>query len=171
MEGEGHARQCEPLLPTPSPSDPASGCLLTPRALAVVVEQNDEIGELLFAESRAWDIMAELLGPDFILAGSEAMRGSFNAQADQGFHSDRGMGDGGSNKAELDYTRVKMMVYTVPTTAEHGALRVIPASHRAPLHGQRRAAPPQAQAPSHDPRHHIDRRNQEGSLPMTLFCR
>ena len=114
----------------------------------MVVEQNDEIGELLFAESRAWDIMAELLGPDFILAGSEAMRGSFNAQADQGFHSDRGMGDGGSNKAELDYTRVKMMVYTVPTTAEHGALRVIPASHRAPLHGQRRPAPsPSARDP------------------------
>ena len=118
---------------------PVLGALLCPLRLAVVVEQNDAIGELLFAESRAWDIMEELLGPDFILAGSEAMRGSFNAQADQGFHSDRGMGDGGSNQAELDYTRVKMMVYTVPTTAEHGALRVIPASHRAPLHGQRRS--------------------------------
>ena len=107
--------------------------------LSEVVEREDRVGELLVASGgggRVWQVVAELLGDDFLFAGSELFRGSFNATEDQGFHSDRGMATGGSDEAELAYPRVKMMVYTVPTRANHGALHVIPGSHRSGFHAE-----------------------------------
>lgn len=72
---------------------------------------------------------------DFIFVGSEIMCGSWNAWRGQGWHSDRGMQQGGSDLHELAWPRAKFMMYTSATRADCGALRVIPASHLAPLHG------------------------------------
>ena len=101
-----------------------------------VAERSQPLGEAIVAGDKVWSLMEQLLGEDFIFAGSEIMCGSWNSWRGQGWHSDRGMSDGGSNLDELNWTRAKFMMYTTDTSAEHGALRVIPASHRALLHGE-----------------------------------
>jgi ectoine hydroxylase-related dioxygenase (phytanoyl-CoA dioxygenase family) len=101
-----------------------------------VAERSHPLGEAIVAGDKVWSLMGQLLGEDFIFAGSEVMCGSWNNWRGQGWHSDRGMADGGSDLDELNWTRAKLMMYTTNTSAECGALRVIPASHRAPLHGE-----------------------------------
>jgi hypothetical protein len=100
-----------------------------------VAEHSAAIGEALLGSGPIWSAMTQLLGPDFIFVGSEVMCGSWNEWRGQGWHSDRGMADGGSNPDELEFTRAKLMAYTVTTEPQRGALRVIPCSNRPPLHG------------------------------------
>ena len=101
-----------------------------------VAERSQALGEVVVAGDKVWPMMEQLLGKTFIFTGSEIMCGSWNSWRGQGWHSDRGMADGGSDLDELNWTRAKFMMYTTDTSAERGALRVIPASHRAPLHGE-----------------------------------
>jgi ectoine hydroxylase-related dioxygenase (phytanoyl-CoA dioxygenase family) len=102
-----------------------------------VAEQQPTLGEQLLADDKVWDKIAQLLGEDFIFTGSEVMCGSFNEWHGQGWHSDRGMAPGGSDLDELAWQRAKLLMYPgMKTTAGAGALRVIPASHRPPLHGE-----------------------------------
>ena len=101
-----------------------------------VAERSQPLGETLVAGEKVWPMMAQLLGGDFIFTGSEVMCGSWNSWRGQSWHSDRGMVNGGSDPDELVWTRAKFLMYTSETRASAGALRLIPASHRAPLHGE-----------------------------------
>ena len=81
----------------------------------------------LAVDDRTYETVEELLGPDFVWAGSE---GNITA-GDVEWHPDR-PGD----HEEISYVRLKTMLYLDDTTKESGALRVIPGSHRMPLHSE-----------------------------------
>ncbi len=70
---------------------------------------------------------ARLLGPGLIWSGSEGNRGIARGDAHY-WHADR------EGKEELGYLRIKCMLYLDPMRKDTGALRVIPGSHRLPLH-------------------------------------
>jgi len=82
----------------------------------------------LAVDDRIYGVITDLLGPDFIYGNSEGNTGSFNEEHLHHWHCDR------AGEYELNYKRVKVMIYLTPTTKEGGALRVVPGSHRTPLH-------------------------------------
>ena len=94
------------------------------------IERNDDLRPLI-EDDRIYQPMAQLLGSDFIWGGSETHREIDSPERDHTWHSDR-PGD----PEELAYTRIKIMLYLQPMKKDHGALRVIPGSHRYPLHEQ-----------------------------------
>ena len=79
-------------------------------------------------DDRIYLPVEQLLGPRFVWGGSEGVSGSFNATDDHNWHCDR------AGQIDLQYTRIKMMIYLQPMRKETGALRVIPGSHHAPFH-------------------------------------
>lgn len=83
----------------------------------------------LVEDDRIYLSVAELLGDDLIWIGSEGMWGIDPKLADHTWHF-----DGHKTSRLLDYTRTKVMLYLDPQTKDTGALRVIPGSHRDPLH-------------------------------------
>ena len=72
--------------------------------------------------------LTDLLGEDMIWSLSEGNRGFDPERPAHHWHADR------AGKQELNYTRIKIMLYLDPTTKDQGAMRVIPGSHRLPLH-------------------------------------
>jgi|GEM_PF-6286869 ectoine hydroxylase-related dioxygenase (phytanoyl-CoA dioxygenase family) len=82
----------------------------------------------LLVDDRIHGTIEGLLGPNFIFAGSE---GQVTCHRYHGWHTDR-PGD----EEELSYHRIKVMIYLDPLDKNNGCLRVIPGSHRLPLHGQ-----------------------------------
>ena len=82
----------------------------------------------LMEDSRIYEPVGQLLGKDFIWSGSEGNRGFQPGRTAHHWHADR------QGKQELDYTRIKIMLYLDPMRKERGAFRVIPGSHRSPLH-------------------------------------
>ena len=91
------------------------------------LERNSSLLELL-DDDRIHDTFAGLLGPGFVWAGSE---GQVTYHREHAWHPDR-PGD----KEEISYTRIKVMLYLDSLNKDNGCLRVIPGSHRLPLHGQ-----------------------------------
>ena len=91
------------------------------------VERHPALTELV-EDNRIYGPVAQLLGEDFIWSGSEGNRGFQPDRDAHHWHADRW------GKQELGYTRIKIMIYLDPMRKERGALRVIPGSHRAPLH-------------------------------------
>ncbi|MCY3553822.1 MAG: phytanoyl-CoA dioxygenase family protein [Gemmatimonadetes bacterium] len=83
----------------------------------------------LVEDDRIYLTVTELLGDDLIWIGSEGMWGIDPKLADHTWHF-----DGHKTSRLLDYTRTKVMLYLDPQTKDTGALRVIPGSHRDPLH-------------------------------------
>lgn len=79
----------------------------------------------LAVDERIHGTVRELLGNDSIWAGSE---GNITI-GDHLWHPDR-PGDA----EEISYVRIKTMLYLDQTSQETGALRVIPGSHRLPMH-------------------------------------
>lgn len=77
---------------------------------------------------RIYQPARQLTGDNPIWSGSECNHGVQTGTLVHTWHADR------VGAQELDYRRIKMMLYLVPMRAENGALRVIPGSHRAPLH-------------------------------------
>lgn len=63
------------------------------------------------------------LGPPVSLAARKRL-GLEEEYNEHSWHADR------PGPRELDYHRMKIMVYCCGTTTHHGALRVIPGSHR-----------------------------------------
>jgi len=101
--------------------------------LTSAVERSDQL-RWLVEDDRIFLSMQQLLGKDFIWSGSESHRRpaddiDLQRYTDHPWHADRG-GDG----RELEYTRIKIMLYLQPMRKQTGALRVIPGSHRLPLH-------------------------------------
>ena len=79
-------------------------------------------------DDRIYLPMEQLLGPGFIWGGSEGVSGSFNETNDHNWHSDR------ADQIDLQYRRIKIMIYLQPMRKDTGALRVIPGSHHTAFH-------------------------------------
>ena len=79
-------------------------------------------------DDRIYLPIEQLLGAGFVWGGSEGNKGSFNETHDHQWHADR------AGQIELQYTRIKIMIYLQAMQKETGALRVIPGSHQLPLH-------------------------------------
>ena len=101
------------------------------------VERNERLFELLIAENpELMRLNALLLGEDdFIWTGSELNRSGGASRSagevaapEHSWHADR------PGVVECDIPRFKWMFYLNQTTAETGALRVIPGSHAKALH-------------------------------------
>ncbi len=82
----------------------------------------------LMEDNRIYEPIGQLLGEDFIWSGSEGNRGFLSGRSAHHWHADR------PGRQELDYTRIKIMLYLDPMRKARGAFRVIPGSHRSPLH-------------------------------------
>ena len=75
----------------------------------------------LVEDDRIYQPLEQLLAPGFIWIGSD---GNLYV-GDTGWHPDGSV---------LDYRRIKVAFYLDPVTKETGCLRVVPGSHRLPLH-------------------------------------
>ena len=76
-----------------------------------------------------YEAMEQLLGPNFVWVGSD---GNLYV-GDTDWHPD---------SKSLDYRRIKVAYYLDPVAADTGCLRVIPGSHRDPLHTALRVLQP-----------------------------
>jgi hypothetical protein len=88
------------------------------------VERSDFLTQIV-ADDRIFVTIEQLLGPGFIWAGSE---GNVTAHAEHRWHADR------CGVREVDYGRIKVMLYLDAMTRARGSLRVLPGSHRLPYH-------------------------------------
>ena len=95
--------------------------------LTGIVEQRSAVRALL-ADDRLYIPLTQLLGDDFVWSGSECNSGVQSGTNDHHWHADR------PGRQELSYPRIKIMLYLDPMRVENGAFRVIPGSHRSPLH-------------------------------------
>ena len=91
------------------------------------VERSERLFELV-DHPRIHGPVRALLGDDLVFCGSEGNRGVAGLPVAHHWHADR------RGKAELGLVRIKVMIYLSPMTEANGALRVIPGSHRAPMH-------------------------------------
>jgi len=82
----------------------------------------------LAVDDRIFGVIESLLEPGFVWGNSEGNKGSFNVESVHNWHCDR------IGEYDLNYLRIKVMIYLTPTTREEGALRIMPGSHKAPLH-------------------------------------
>ena len=94
------------------------------QALVKIVEQRPKLTRLTL-EERILGPIEQLLGQGFIWSGSEA---NLTIHSEHRWHADR------PGEAEVDYIRIKIMLYLDAVTKETGCMRVIPGSHRRPLH-------------------------------------
>ena len=84
--------------------------------------------ETLADDNRIYGPASGLLGDDLIWSGSEGNRGILRGRSAHHWHADR------EGAKELDYLRIKCMLYLDPTRQEAACLRLIPGSHHLPLH-------------------------------------
>ena len=93
-------------------------------------------------DDRIYLAIEQLLGPGFVWGGSEGNRGSFNETNDHQWHCDR------AGQIELQYTRIKIMIYLQAMRKDTGALRVVPGSHLQPFHEKLLVLQPQQEGTS-----------------------
>ena len=99
------------------------------RRLSAFVERRADLTRLA-EDDRIWSAVEMLMGPDFIWVGSE---GNISNRSEVKWHSDRKYYRCGE-EGWIDYPQVKAMLYLTGVQRESGALRVIPGSHKMPLH-------------------------------------
>jgi len=92
----------------------------------------------LVEDSRIYDAIEQLLGPGFVWIGSD----SNLYVGDTGWHPDGSM---------LGYGRIKVAFYLDPVAKDSGCLRVIPGSHKLPLHEDLKPLIEQRKDPSVSP--------------------
>ena len=92
----------------------------------------------LVEDDRIYQPLEQLLGPGFVWIGSD---GNLYV-GDTGWHPDG---------SDLDYGRIKVALYLDPVTKETGCLRVVPGSHRMPLHAALDPLKGQRRDPDHQP--------------------
>ncbi len=93
------------------------------------VEKRERLTELV-VDDRIHQPMMQLMGDDFIWSGSEGNISVQTGKESHHWHADR------FGEQEVNYLRIKIMLYLVPMRKENGALRLIPGSHRSPMHEQ-----------------------------------
>jgi hypothetical protein len=97
-------------------------------SLTGLVEGDPGLTQLLLLDDRIYQTMRQLLGDDMIWSGSEGNRGYQSGSTAHHWHADR------PGLREFGYLRLKVMLYLEPMRKKQGAFRVIPGSHRSPLH-------------------------------------
>ena len=102
--------------------DPAA----TDLGVAPFIERTPALAWLA-EDDRLYTPMEQLLGKGFIWSGSEG-NNAIAPESAHDWHADR------PGPRELDYRRIKIMLYLSAMKKEEGALRIIPGSHREPLH-------------------------------------
>lgn len=102
------------------PLDPEEG-----QSEGAFIEQDAALTKIV-TDDRIYEAIESILGSGFFWAGSE---GNITVNSEHPWHPDR-PGD----HDEVSYTRLKINLYLDPITEENGCLRVIPGSHRMPLH-------------------------------------
>ena len=90
-------------------------------------------------DERIYQPLQQLLGAGFVWGGSEGNRGSFNATNDHQWHCDR------DDQIDLQYTRIKIMLYLQAMQKHSGALRVLPGSHHLDFNKRLQVLQPQGQ--------------------------
>ena len=111
------------------------------RSMSPFVELSPKLSRLA-EDDRIYGTVAQLLGSDLIWAGSA---GNVTVGSFVGWHADR------PGERQLGYDRIKVILYLDPVTADHGALRVIPGSHRMPMNSDLDVLTPLHQDPSAQP--------------------
>ncbi len=96
-------------------------------SMAPFLELHASTAELI-EDDRLYTPMAQLLGKDMMWMGSEGVQGTMTRRPYHHWHADR------PGPLELGYLRIKIMMYLDPMRKDAGAFRVIPGSHRSPLH-------------------------------------
>lgn len=91
------------------------------------VERNETLISLI-DNPILFNTLQQILGKRLIFCGSEGNYGIAGSPSAHHWHADR------PGAAELTYLRIKVMIYLSPMREANGALRVIPGSHREPLH-------------------------------------
>ena len=92
----------------------------TRQAVLGLIEKRPLLSALV-EDDRVYEPLEQLLGPGFVWIGSD---GNLYV-GDTGWHPDGSV---------LDYGRIKVALYLDRVTKDTGCLRVIPGSHRLPLH-------------------------------------
>ena len=92
------------------------------QSVGKTVEQRPKLTQLVL-DKRILGPIEQLLRQEFIWSGSEA---KLTVHPEHRWHADR------PGEAELDYMRIKIMIYLDVVTKETGCMRVIPGSHRRP---------------------------------------
>ena len=82
----------------------------------------------LVEDDRLCRPVEQLVGTGFVWGGSEGAWCKPGVEQAHHWHSDR------VGEIDLDYVRLKYMIYLQPMRREEGALRVLPGSHRSTLH-------------------------------------
>ena len=95
------------------------------QAVAPFVEKRSALTALI-EDDRIYGVMSRLLGPGMVWAGSE---GNITVRGEHPWHPDRPGDD-----EEITYDRIKANIYLDAVDRSHGCLRLIPGSHRNPLH-------------------------------------
>ena len=95
------------------------------QAVAPFVEKRPPLTALV-EDDRIYGVVASLLGPGLVWAGSE---GNITVRGEHPWHPDRPGDD-----EEITYDRVKVNIYLDAVDRAHGCLRLIPGSHRNPVH-------------------------------------
>ena len=90
------------------------------------IEERPRLAQLP-EDDRIYQSIVDLLGPGFVWGGSEGHKGSFTEENLLQWHSDR------PEEIEMEYCRVKVMMYLQPMQKQTGALRIIPGSHHIPF--------------------------------------
>ena len=86
------------------------------QSTTTIVEHNSFFTELV-ENDRIYKVIEQLMPGEFIWSGSE---GNLTAHSEHRWHADR------QGVAEVDYLRIKVMIYLDPVAKERGCLRVIP---------------------------------------------
>ena len=81
-------------------------------------------------DDRIYQVIEDLLGPEFIWVGSE---GNKTEGPKSEWHPDRRSYLKGE-EPDINYLRIKVMIYLEKLTKDTGSIRFIPGSHRMPLH-------------------------------------
>lgn len=93
---------------------------------SLFIEANPKLSWIA-EDDRIYETANDLIGPEMVWANSE---GNVTGYGEARWHPDRrNMAPG-----DLDYPRLKVMLYLDEVTADKGALRVIPGSHKNPFH-------------------------------------
>ncbi len=93
-------------------------------------------------DDRIYLSIEQLLGAGFVWGGSEGNKGSFNQTNDHQWHCDR------DDQIDLQYTRIKIMMYLQAMQKDTGALRVMPGSHHMAFNKELQVLQPQQQSTS-----------------------
>ena len=84
----------------------------------------------LVEDDRIYQVIEDLLGPEFIWVGSE---GNKTDGRKSEWHPDRRSYLKGE-EPDINYLRIKVMIYLEKLTKDTGCIRFIPGSHRMPFH-------------------------------------